>query len=92
MEKGLYTLEDGELIPEPTLSDKGKVEIVFSVQVLLMLNINWQANKLATKKGVKLSCNQCGTQFGKKSNLELHMLMHKGEGGRLKKKGEKEKA
>ena len=25
MEKGLYTLEDGELIPEPTLSDKGKV-------------------------------------------------------------------
>jgi len=74
MEKGLYTLEDGELIPEPTLSDKGK------------------ANKLATKKGAKLSCNQCGTQFGKKSNLELHMLMHKGEGGRLKKRGEKEKA
>ena len=60
--------------------------------MLLILNINWQANKLATKKGVKLSCNQCGTQFGKKSNLELHMLMHKGEGGRLKKKGEKEKA
>ena len=29
MEKGLYTLEDGELIPEPTLSDKGKVETVF---------------------------------------------------------------
>lgn len=26
MEKGLYTLEDGELIPEPTLSDKGKVK------------------------------------------------------------------
>ena len=29
MEKGLYTLEDGELIPEPTLSDKGKVETVY---------------------------------------------------------------
>jgi hypothetical protein len=25
MDKGLYTLEDGELIPEPTLSEKGKV-------------------------------------------------------------------
>lgn len=56
------------------------------------IHFDWQANKLATKKGAKLSCNQCGTQFGKKSNLELHMLMHKGEGGRLKKKGEKEKA
>ena len=29
MEKGLYTLEDGELIPEPTLSDKGKVDTVY---------------------------------------------------------------
>lgn len=73
MDKGLYTLEDGELIPEPTLSEKGK------------------ANKLATKRGVKLSCPQCGTQFGKKANLELHMLMHKGEKGRLK-KAEKAKA
>ena len=50
-----------------------------------------QADKLATKKGVKLSCEQCGTRFSKKSNLELHMLMHKGEGGRLKKKAGKEK-
>jgi len=75
MDRGLYTLEDGELIPEPTLTEKGK------------------ANKLATKKGAKMSCSQCGTQFSKKANLELHMLMHKGEGGRLKgKKADKEKA
>ena len=90
MEKGLYTLEDGELIPEPTLSDKGKVGILFVCRSAFA-HFDLQANKLATKKGVKLSCNQCGTQFGKKSNLELHMLMHKGEGGRLKKRGEKEK-
>ena len=25
MDRGLYTLEDGELIPEPTLTEKGKV-------------------------------------------------------------------
>jgi len=74
MEKGLYTLEDGELIPEPTLSERAK------------------ADKLATKKGVKLCCSQCGTQFSKKSNLELHMMMHRGEGGRLKRRGEKERA
>ena len=91
MEKGLYTLEDGELIPEPTLSDKGKVGTVLMTRVY-DLYFQYQVNKLATKKGVKLSCNQCGTQFGKKSNLELHMLMHKGEGGRLKKRAEKDKA
>ena len=82
----------GNLFPSQHFQTRARWKLFFSVQVLLMLNINWQANKLATKKGVKLSCNQCGTQFGKKSNLELHMLMHKGEGGRLKKKGEKEKA
>ena len=90
MEKGLYTLEDGELIPEPTLSDKGKVGE--HNQLPRHTAFPFQANKLATKKGVKLSCSQCGTQFGKKSNLDLHMLMHKGEGGRLKKRAEKEKA
>ena len=90
MEKGLYTLEDGELIPEPTLSDKGKVRE--HNQLPSHTAFPFQANKLATKKGVKLSCSQCGTQFGKKSNLDLHMLMHKGEGGRLKKRAEKEKA
>jgi len=74
MDKGLYTLEDGELIPEPTLSEKAKVD------------------KKATLKGLKLSCDQCGTQFSKKSNLELHMLMHRGEGGRIKKRAKEERA
>ena len=60
MDKGLYTLEDGELVPEPTLSDK------------------------SSKTPVKLSCDMCGTRFTKRENLELHMLMHRGE--RLKKK------
>ena len=62
MDKGLYTLEDGELVPEPTLSDK------------------------SSKTPVKLSCDMCGTRFTKRENLELHMLMHRGEASRLKKK------
>ena len=37
MEKGLYTLEDGELIPEPTLSDKGKVKTAVFCSSLLWL-------------------------------------------------------
>lgn len=50
MDAGLYQLEEGELVPEPTLTDPG--------------------NK-------KLVCNKCGTQFSKKTNLELHMFMHR---------------
>lgn len=50
MDAGLYQLEEGELVPEPTLTDPG--------------------NK-------KLVCNKCGTQFSKKTNLDLHMFMHR---------------
>jgi len=67
MEKGLYTLEDGELVPEPSLSSD-------------------KINK-KTGPGQKLACEQCGTQFSKKSNLELHMFMHRGgDKGHLKNK------
>jgi len=65
MEKGLYQLEDGELVPEPTLTETSK----------------------SPKKGVKLSCDLCGTQFSKKANLELHMFMHRGDSSHLKNKG-----
>ena len=64
MEKGLYQLEDGELVPEPTLTETSK----------------------SPKKGVKLSCDLCGTQFSKKANLELHMFMHRGDTSHLKNK------
>ena len=64
MDKGLYQLEDGELVPEPTLTETSRYP----------------------KKGVKLSCDRCGTQFSKKSNLELHMFMHRGDTSHLKNK------
>jgi len=51
MDAGLYQLEDGELVPEPTLTE--------------------------ASSGKKLSCPKCGTQFSKKTNLELHMFMHR---------------
>lgn len=57
MEKGLYQLEDGELVPEPTLTE-------------------------ARGTGGKVSCKECGTQFSKKANLELHMFMHRGQGAK----------
>jgi len=68
MDTGLYTLEDGELVPEPSLSSDKSPN-----------------NK--TGPGTKLSCQQCGTQFSKKTNLELHMFMHRGgDKGHLTKK------
>jgi len=58
MDKGLYTLEDGEIVPEPTLSET-------------------PAPPTTPKKS---SCPQCGTQFSKRANLELHMFMHRNDG------------
>jgi len=60
MDKGLYTLEDGEIVPEPTLSETPAPPTASS-------------NK-------KSSCPQCGTQFSKRANLELHMFMHRNDG------------
>lgn len=57
MEKGLYQLEDGELVPEPTLLE----------------------TRGAGGGGGKVSCPECGTQFSKRANLELHMFMHRGQ-------------
>jgi len=61
MDKGLYTLEDGELVPEPVLSETPA-----------------PPTKPAPPAG-KVSCPDCGTQFAKRANLELHMFMHRGE-------------
>ncbi|XP_023341331.1 zinc finger protein 236 isoform X2 [Eurytemora carolleeae] len=57
MDKGLYTLEDGELVPEPVLSE----------------------TPAPATKPAKSKCPQCGTQFSKRANLELHMFMHRGD-------------
>lgn len=57
MDKGLYTLEDGELVPEPVLSE----------------------TPAPPTKPAKSSCPECGTQFSKRANLELHMFMHRKE-------------
>ena len=59
---------------------------MFQLYNYISMVLSYQADKLATKKGIKMSCDQCGTQFSKKSNLDLHMLMHRGEKGRLKKR------
>jgi hypothetical protein len=32
----------------------------------------------------KASCPECGTQFSKRANLELHMFMHRGQSARPK--------
>jgi len=58
MDKGLYTLEDGEIVPEPTLSE----------------------TPAPPSNSKKSCCPQCGTQFSKRANLELHMFMHRNEG------------
>jgi len=69
LDKGLYTLEDGELVPEPSLS---------SDRNYLLPERNVPKEKKQAPSGpTKLACEQCGTQFSKKSNLELHMFMHR---------------
>ena len=69
MEKGLYTLEDGELIPEPTLSDKGKVGTVLMTSMIYISNTrstSWRPRRgrschvtsveLSSERSPTLSC------------------------------------